>query len=284
MIWLDFAVCPKFSWPNVNVEIPFEGYKLVLQPRRHGDYGELACTVSVFDPHGITFEVGCTVVSRFLSRISWSFGDGVIELWPAGTNNPSGPGRLGQGAYERSCWGQVVPWDFLYLPRAASDNADLALGLYREGMSVNSTPFAFLSNFKVLNILHAGGREQKNWINSNLQYVSDSHAKERIDELRTTVTDIGKYLYDEGRCAIAHAHGFPLVNPDSYSDKFRMERDLRLIKSIAALFIERELGVLSPCSFRESLHDAKSAGTELLQKVVDAEGKVSYVGWTQHCS
>jgi len=280
MIWLDMAVSPNFSWPNKQVEIPFEGYTIVLQPRRqeYEDPIELACTVSVFDPNGITFEIGGTVASRFLSRLAWSRGGGVVEIFPAGSNNPKRPGRLGQGTYGRSGHSQVEPWDFLYLPAAQNEEADLALGLFREGMTVNSAPFAFLSFFKVLNIRHGGGAGQKDWINQNLKHLWYSPAIERLNELQKTENNIGKYLYEEGRCAVAHAHGNPIVNPDNYIDKRRMEYDLNLMKELAVLFIEKELGVLSDSSFWKSLREKSEVNSrELLKKTQQQDGKIVYL-------
>jgi len=279
MKWLDLAVCPHFSWPNAQVEIPFEGYKVVLQPRRHGpdDEIELASTISVFDTNGTSFEVGGTIASRFLSRLAWTHNGGVIELFSIGSNNPERPGRLGQGTYERSGWSQVKPWDFIYLPAARGRGADLALGLYREGMSVNSVPFAFLSYFKVLNVYHGGGAGQKNWINRNLQHLWYKPAVDRLTALQRTEADIGKYLYEEGRCAVAHAHGDPLVNPDNYVDRRRMQDDLWLMKELAGLFIERELGVLSDSSFWKSLRENPDIEDGLLRKVVQKDGRIVYV-------
>jgi len=279
MIWFDMAISPKFSWPNTQVEIPFEGYKLVLQPRRHVEENpaELASTVSVLDMGGISFEVGGTVASRFLSRIAWSMRGGVEELFVAGSNNPKRPGWLGQGTYGRSGWAQVDPWAYLYLPSVVNVDADLALGLFREGMSVNSAPFAFLSYFKILNIKHAGGSAQKNWINQNIQHLWYSPAVDRLNDLKKTVSDIGKYLYEEGRCAVAHANGSPIVNPDDYADKRRMENDLPLMKELAALFIERELGVLSESSYWKSLRNIKSSNSvELLKKTESSSGNIIY--------
>jgi len=122
MRWFDLAISPRFSWPNRQVGIPFERYRVVLQPRRQGpeDKVELAASVSVFDPNGTSFEVGGTVASRFLSRLAWSHNGGVVELFGVGSNFPERPGRLGQGTYQRSGWAQVEPWNFIYLPAAAN--------------------------------------------------------------------------------------------------------------------------------------------------------------------
>lgn len=273
MLWFDMAVSPRFSWPSKQVEIPFEGYKIVLQPRRKVPENpmELACTVSVFDIEGTTFEIGGTVASRFLSRLAWSQNGGVVELFPAGSNNPKRPGWLGQGTYGVSGYAQVEPWDYLYLPSTETVEADLALGLFREGMSVNSVPFAFLSFFKVLNVKYGAGAGQKDWINNNLEHLWYSPAVDRLNELRHLENNIGKYLYEEGRCAVAHAHGNPLVNPDNFSDKRRMENDLKLMKELAALFIEKELGVLSNSSFWQSLRESHLGSSKHLLKKVELE-------------
>jgi hypothetical protein len=144
-------------------------------------------------------------------------------------------------------------------------------------MSVNSSPFAFLSYFKVLNIHHGGGAGQKAWINANLHQICYQPALDRLAELQRTEADVGKYLYEEGRCAVAHAHGVPLVNPDSYADRRRMEGDLRLIKEIAALFIEKELGVLSDSSYWKGLREHRAIKSDLFRKAVQEDGRVVYV-------
>lgn len=235
MKWVNLAVKPNFSWPNVQVEIPFEGRRVVLQPLTD----ELSCTVSVFDDGGLTFEDGGAILCRFLSRLAWSMNGGVVELFISGSNNPVSPGRLARGTYGISGCVAVRPWNYLYLPSAQDARADLALALFREGLSVNSVPFAFLSYFKVLNIVFSSGQSQKDWINNNLVHVLYQPALDRLQDLSRSEGDLGAYLYHRGRCAVAHANETLLVNPDSYGDKRRLELDLPLMKEIAALFIER---------------------------------------------
>ena len=270
--WADLAVKPNFSWPKVQVEIPFEGRRVVLQPLTD----KLSCAISVFDDAGITFDEGGTVLSRFLSRLAWSMNGGVVELFICGSNNPARPGLLGRGNYETSCWAAVEPWDYIYLPSANNVNADLALGLFREGLSVNSVPFAFLSYFKVLNITFSAGQPQKDWINANLAKVWYKPAVDRIHELNKSESDLGAYLYHQGRCAVAHANGRPLVNPDRYGDRRRLELDLPLMKEIAALFIEQEFGVLSDSAFWKYLRYTNAKSPELLKKTVAADGRIVY--------
>lgn len=271
MIWLNLAVKPHFSWPNVPIELPFEGTRLVLQPLTD----TLCCTVSLFEPGGTTFEDGGTVLGRFLSRLAWSRNGGVVELFYIGTNNPERPGRLGRGTYGTSGWSAVEPSKYLYLPAAATPESDLGLALYREGMSVNSSPFAFLSFFKILNILHSKGEAQWKWVNDNLKHIWYQPAVDRLQEIRKTESDVGKYMYVQGRCAVAHAYGTPIVNPNVYADKRRLELDLPLMKELAALFIEQELGVVSNDSFLKS-PGATAGSNELLKKDLAQKTRVLY--------
>lgn len=276
---MNIAVTPGFSWPSKQIEIQFEGYIFVLQPCRKvpETLNVLSCTVSVFDETGISFEVGGTVASRFMSRLAWSRNGGIVELFSAGSNNPMKPGRLGVGTYGISGYAQVEPWDYLYFPLTETREADLALGLFREGMSVNSVPFSFLSYFKVLNIKYGSGASQKNWINSHIEYICAPQALDRLTDLKEEKLDIGKYLYEEGRCAVAHAHGQPLVNPDNYIDKSRMHKDLPLMKELATLFIEKELGILSNSSFWEGMDESSQEFSKhLLKKVIDEDGRILY--------
>lgn len=242
---------------------------------------ELACTVSVFDAGGITFDKGGTILSRFLSRLAWSKNSGIVELFIFGSNNPARPGRLGRGTHGTTAWAVVKPWDYLYLPEAQSPEADLALALYREGLSVNSVPFAFLSYFKVLNIAFSSGQPQKDWINNNLIHVLYQPALDRLKKLSSSESDLGAYLYHQGRCAVAHANGKASVNPDSYGDERRLVQDLPLMKETAALFIEREFGVLTDSSFWKHLRETNTGSSELLKRTERKDGGIAYVPFTR---
>jgi hypothetical protein len=201
---------------------------------------------------------------------------GVVELFIGGSNNPAHPGRMGRGSYGRSGWAAVKPWDFLYLPQPQSDNASLALALFREGMSVNSSPFSFLSYFKVLNIGFPTGPKIAEWVNFNLGHVRYSPALDRLNELKKSNADIGAYLNVQGRCAVAHANSQPIVNPDRYDDKRRLELDLPLMKAIAENFIERELGVLTDSSFAERCRTSDKPLPELLKRAELTGGRTTY--------
>jgi hypothetical protein len=272
MLWMNFAVKAAFSWPNQPVEIPFDGALVVLSPETE----QLSCTASLFDQAGFEFDAGATRLSRFLSRLAWSKRGGIEEHFAIGTNDPARPGRLGKGTYATSAWANVEPWPQLYLPSPPSQRAELALGLFREGMTVNSEPLAFLSFFKVLNVVFPTGADQKAWLKQNLQAADDLRAKERLAQLSSSQSDLADYLYVQGRCAVAHAFGSPVADPDAYEDRRRLRDDLPLIKTMAELCIEHELHVPTEYNFLQKHRNARKLPPEYLFPEAAAGARVRY--------
>ena len=108
-----------------------------------------------------------------------------------------------------------------------------------------SVPYSFLGFFKILNIGSPDGKKQIAWTNDAINRITDHRAVARLAELRSSVADVGEYLYGSGRCAVAHAFNDPTINPDDAADMLRLARDLPVAQSLAELFIEAELGVKS---------------------------------------
>lgn len=273
MLWLNAAVKPNFSWPNRHVELTFENKRLVLSPLTNGH----APSVSLFDvANGITFEAGGTLICRFLSRLAWSMDAGVSNEFFSGSNNPEHPGLMGRLNYPDFGWISCEPWQLLYMPKVSTLSAELAIALYREGMTLNSIPFSFLSFFKILNIQHEKGDEQQAWINDNLNKISGIIEKQRLQELQTSYQNIGKYLFKQGRCAVAHAFDRSIVNPDNYTDNRRLELDLPLVKELANIYIENEFGVLNNYSFNKQF---SGKGTDEALIKSESNGVITYKPW-----
>ena len=276
MLWANMAVRPDFSWPDVLVEVPFEGKTMVLQPgsQTHSQ------AVSLYDEEGTNFDEGGSRVSRFLSQLAWSHDAALVDIFISGSNNPAGPGLLGRSMQRASVWVGANPWLSLYLPNMPDARAHLALGLYRQGLglALDSSPFSLLSFMKVLNILYAGGPAQVNWINTNVHAIPNwSRGKSRLDELQASgQIDIGEYLYRQGRCAVAHANT-TTVNPDDYVDTRRLSADLPLVKELAALFIERELRVEREHTFSKRIRNAYTLPPNLLVPRPLPNGRIGYV-------
>lgn len=85
--------------------------------------------------------------------------------------------------------------------------------------------------------------------------VKEHRAVERWTELSKTEPDVGAYLYESGRCAVAHAYSEPIADPEHVADRARLSKDLPLIQALAELAIESELGVKSQDTvWREHLY------------------------------
>src|SRR5260370_42466254 len=99
-------------------------------------------------------------------------------------------------------------------------------------------------------MLYPGGAEQRAWINGACAKLNDFRGQERLRELHASHRDVGAYLYEAGRCAVAHAFNEPIVDPDDPADTRRLIEDLPVIKALAEFAIEREFAVKSSRTFR----------------------------------
>jgi hypothetical protein len=83
-----------------------------------------------------------------------------------------------------------------------------------------------------------------------------------------------RYLYESGRCAVAHAHNDPVVDPDDYDHLRRVRADLPLVRALAEHAIEHALGVKSSLAiYREHLYQLAGFrelfGSELVKRLKD---------------
>ena len=235
----------------------------------------LACSANLYVPTGTTFETGGSILSRFLSLLAWSMERPLVARAVFGSNHPAVPTRAAHGGRYKSVWMPADPWWTIYLPTVTDPKARLALALFREGMGVASAPLAFLSFFKVFNIVHAGGAAQRAWIDGNIGQVRYGPEKDRLAELRQLHPSVGEYMWEQGRCAVAHANDVT-VNPDEYADKRRLAEDLPLIQELAALFIESQFGVQRQGTFNQRLRENGCADPQLFVQIGDRDSRLVY--------
>ena len=227
----------QVPWPRREAEVAFGGRNLRLLPATDTS----APMVRVETAPGFNQTDAQKLVLELLSALAWaeqasaSTTYGVWATGPVGVGNGR-VGIIGDGHYD-------------YVPSPSDPRAKLALALYREGLSVNHIPYQFLGFFKVINILFNDGKGQKQWIRDNLLHVRSADALKRLGELQAAVLDVGDYLYASGRCAVAHAYDQNVVNPDDPTHLVRLLYDLPVIRELAHIAIERELGVPSSASF-----------------------------------
>lgn len=234
--WLNIGVSGGANWPTEETSVTFGGHKLILKPATKTTEQSIHMDMS-----GISDVDALTLINRFLSILSWCADQSMENLygWSGNPIPVAVPLRF------RS----IGSTPFIFYRELPKDKrARLALALFREGSTVNSRPFAFLSYFKILNIFwkdkYAKGTNPIiEGIRKHLPMVKDDIAKRRINELTLTVPDVAQYLYESGRCAIAHAYSSPITDPDDVSELRRLSSDIEIIKSIAEYLIEYELKV-----------------------------------------
>ena len=164
-----------------------------------------------------------------------------------------------------------------YLPCPDDPKARFALALYREALGLHSVPYKFLGFFKIINILHSGGSQQREWIRRTLPEITNYDAIRRLKELEKQTDDVAKYLYTSGRCAVAHAYGEPTVNPDGVEDYSRLQDDMIVVRSLAEYLIEREFGVKSQDTvWREHLYELQgfreALGDDVIRALKEGQG------------
>ncbi|MDP3049276.1 MAG: hypothetical protein Q8N12_07615 [Thermodesulfovibrionales bacterium] len=229
--WLNIGVLGGACWPTNESKINFGGRELILKPATKDTEQSIHINLK-----GISDIEALTLINRFLSILAWCDDQG-IENFGGGSGTPI-PVAVPR---KHRVVGSSIAFPF---NRDIEKNtkAQIALALYREGLTINSVPFAFLSYFKVLNIFWKGNELVKG-IRSLLPKIEDDLAKERLDDLKKTEHDIPKYLYVSGRCAIAHAYSNPIVDPDDVTDLRRLSQDIWIVKAMAEYLLETELKV-----------------------------------------
>lgn len=238
--WLNIGVEGSAMWPTVETTVSFGGHDFLLRPATKETEQSIHINlvrISHIDAH--------TLINRFLSLLSWCDGQCLRSL-----DRFSGS-AIPISVPKRRLVGGSIAFPF-FRDIEQDPKALLALALYREGLSVESVPFEFLSYFKILNIFWKDKYEKTGGISVNpvvegirsaLPKIQDDQALKRIKKLIAENKDPAKYLYESGRCAIAHAHSDPIVDPDNVFDLHRLSEDMWIIRSIAEHLIEHHLNV-----------------------------------------
>lgn len=255
--WLTVAVESSGPWPLEDTRITFRGRELLLIAETQ----DLAERVAIRCKDSKESLDALRVVRQFMSMFAWVEQCAIHEHFTVGSSRPS---NLGKGPRP-----PLKPWPptkrfsnifyYDYLPEPADPRAWLALALFREAQNVDSLHYRFLSYYKIINILHKrgrphpkkGGPAQVTWINQTLPHLQDHDAQKRLQEIQSQVADVGNYLYESGRCAIAHAFGNPVADPDDPHDTMRLSKDLPLVAALADYAIESEFGVKSAATIRK---------------------------------
>jgi hypothetical protein len=260
-LWVVASVKTKFGWPTSRMRVSFQGREFLLRP----ETDEHAPSICINDENGLTLQEGNNLINRFLSALAWAQGNGAHVDWVCGSNGDE-PVRVGKGSIRRI----AEPWRFLYLPQPTDEKALRALAVFREALSLENPAYCFLGLYKVINIKFDSGADQKLWINQNIGALKDYRSLERLRQLEHE-TDMGVYLYKQGRCAVAHSFKSNVVDPDTSMDARRLEDDIPVMRALAELMISKEFGVPTESEFLHSIRDAHEMPPEFVTPNIDQQ-------------
>lgn len=200
---------PAGVWPTKPIRQTYRGRSLLLRPETEGSLDTVSVEIDGYDE----CDESTSLLRRFLSAVTWSRR---VALREANRTSGSGCPTLGRGGSDPPYRPPTHPRDQpLWAPEPSDTRAQLALALYREGRNERNWTFRYLSFYKVLETVETGQTLAK-LVTAHL-----AEARKRTGwspqpgrEPPSDDRDLADRLYREGRCAIAHAHGDPLVNPD----------------------------------------------------------------------
>lgn len=226
--WINLGVDGGGCWPKKETTIKFGGHELLLKPATR----ETEQSVHINLSKGISWVDAMTLVSRFLSILSWCDGGnkGMDIIDGLGWSGNPIPVAI---PIRTRFIGSSIDFPF-YRDIEKDPKACLALAIYREGLVTDSVPLSFLSFFKIINIFYNDKtivrKKQKprndliEGLRSLLPHIKYDLAQKRMDELKKTVADIPEYLYKR-RCAIAHAFTSPAIDPDNVTASRDLSQD-----------------------------------------------------------
>ena len=131
------------------------------------------------------------------------------------------------------------------MPIIEHENVRKALAFWREGKRLNEVhaSYAFLSFYKVVESQVSDPKKKVEWITASIDKLTDRAAK-RVAELREAGIDVGRHLFESGRCAVAHASlEGEIVDPDIPLDRRRLSADLIVMEELARIYIRKELKI-----------------------------------------
>lgn len=241
--WLVVAFESDSRDPRPQLETEYDGLKIHIQP--HMD--EYCDVMSTFVRPAEDHQQVRLRLNRFLSAMAWKDGNAFItrgSIAGGARANEADKPRFNYGEKRHLPGGVISQFDFEHLVVPVNDRQRLGLALFREGLNSDNEFYRFLSFYKIVNILHSDPKDQMRWIEANLGNLRFD-AAERAQQLQAKTAEVGKYLYVQGRTAIAHAFGKPIRDPDLPGDRIEIRTDGKLMRGLAALLIESELGVPS---------------------------------------
>lgn len=239
MAWLNCGVTTQVDWPKDQKEVRYGNRTFIFLPKTKDNSASIHIELK-----GISHVEGLTLINRFLSALAWKCDEPAINHYGWSGNpkpTPVPKYRIPFGYSPTDTFPDEVH-------EITDKKTKLAVALYREGRSLNNVPFQFLSYFKILNIFWKDKyKNRKNelveGLRDSLPNLTEEECVKRVNAIKQKEGDPAEYLYESGRCAVAHANSDPIVDPDDVTDLRRLSEDLWLMQNLTAYLIEREYGI-----------------------------------------
>ena len=243
--WVVANVTNNSLWSIASQKVQWRGVDIWIMPITKNHYPAVALKV----PRGKSRTECEELLMRFLSMLSWVEEQGFMVDGVGGGNLPRPMGRDKERGFSI-----CVEFDLSYFPEVTDEKALLALALMREGRGLNHVGCAFLSFYRVLEVAFATNEQRIAWISAALTNLTGRGVKEAIDGIKAQ--DVGRHLFESGRCAMAHANRKPIVDPDKPADLRRLGSELPIVRALATKAIEEVFGVdTRGANFRKHLYE-----------------------------
>lgn len=244
--YLNIGVDNQVTWPNKEMLIEFDRYKLVLMPKTKDHVQSIH-----IDLHAnlLSMEEAMTVINRFLSLMTWCDDQFAIvqDGWGGNPVPVAVPKR-------NLAFTTAYHWVFdREIPD--SDEVRRALALYREARNAEQNfmiSYAVLNYYKVIEIRHRGWPASTKWVADNLPAIlNDPHDQVGIADFLTACGQEKPEMYIYAACRVAVAHVSPNrpSDPDEFAELRRLHNAADVMRRLARRFISVDLGV-SDCPFR----------------------------------
>lgn len=274
--WLTAAVHSSIAWPQEDVRVVYDGDDYFLRGiRERGSH--MSAPAITMRCNGESTNAVLAKIYRFASILGW-FKRGYVDVGGYVTSShailyseqTSGASLLAGGPHGFDC---------NYLPLIRDESTRRALAFWREGARLRNTHigYAFLSFFKVIESQFSKSADRVSWIASAIPKL-DGDAAKRVLELSTHVADVGKHIYESGRCAIAHAQfADGRGDPDVPEDRVRLRSDLVIVEALARNYISEVLHVPDEMSVYRSRNRLEPLSRYISAEVLDKLKVKQYV-------
>jgi len=226
----------------------FEGRKYRLIRGTEKEFDKL-CTIT--DGSNKENEESHEATMRLLDYLAWEFGQPIRYVGAGGHGYSEGKITLETALissfYGRTLRGLVV--DISRIPDVINSTQRLSLSLWNEAKYSNSPFLGFINYWKILELSPHGekikGKAHERaikWINSvpsHRVYMGKEMEKILVDEN----IDLGTYLYDRCRNAIAHVTRQPILYSGKIADRNKIYRACWVAEDLAKYYMREVLGL-----------------------------------------